>query len=230
LKLQPNFIEEEAERFMAEAAAILPEGIRLEQEGVYPAMFSYKMKNYALLDPSGRLTIRGSGLRARGLEMFQRLIMGELFARLLSGRRDDIPDVIARWIADFAEHRVPVRLFMKTETLHDSLELYREQRAAGLRNPSACYELALRAARPYRPGDQVSHYVTGRGKNLAVSDGSKLAIEWDPSAPDENTEYYQAKVEELWARLRPFVELDALRPYVEEPDVDPEAPRQLTLF
>ncbi|MBI2879808.1 MAG: hypothetical protein HYY19_08815, partial [Candidatus Rokubacteria bacterium] len=42
--------EEEAERFMAEAAAILPEGIRLEQEGVYPAMFSYKMKNYALLD------------------------------------------------------------------------------------------------------------------------------------------------------------------------------------
>ena len=217
-------------RLLAALTAELPAGIQVEQDGRYTAMFSYKMKNYALLDPRGRLTIRGSALRSRGLEMFQRLIMEELFGRLLSGRRDDIAPMIARWIADFAGHRVPVRLFMKTETLHDSLELYREQRAAGLRNPSACYELALRAARPYQPGDQVSHYVTGRGKTVAVSDCAKLAIEWDPSAPDENTEYYQAKVEELWTRFRPFVELDALRPYVEEPDVDPEAPRQLTLF
>jgi hypothetical protein len=156
--------------------------------------------------------------------------MEELFTLLLTGPRDEIPALIDRWTADFAAHRVPVRMFMKTETLRDSLEAYRDERARGLRNPSAGYELALGAARPYQPGDPVSHYVTGRGKNVAVSDCAKLAVAWDPAAPDENTEYYQAKVEELWARFRPFVELDGLRPYVDEPEPEPGPPRQLSLF
>ncbi len=223
--------DESAEaRLLSAVGEVLSAGIQVELDGRYVAMFSYRMKNYVLLDAEGRLTIRGSALRSRGIELFQRRIMEELFARLLDGRRDEIPGIIERWKADFAAHRVPVRTFMKTETLHDSLDLYREQRAAGLRNPSASYELALAAARPYQPGDPVSHYVTGRRRNVAVSECAKLATEWDPAAPDENTGYYQAKVEELWERFRPFVELDGLRPCADPPAVDPESPRQLTLF
>ena len=44
-------------------AAAMPDGIRLEIDGRYPAMFSYKMKNYVLLDERGEMTIRGSGLK-----------------------------------------------------------------------------------------------------------------------------------------------------------------------
>ena len=51
----------------------MPAGIRLEIDGRYAAMFSYKMKNYVLLDAAGEMTIRGSGLKSRGLERFQRL-------------------------------------------------------------------------------------------------------------------------------------------------------------
>jgi DNA polymerase, archaea type len=211
-------------------AAASPAGIQVELDGRYQAMLSYKMKNYALLDERGTLTIRGSGLRSRGLELFQRKLIEEVFTLLLSGRREEIPDLVFRWKAAFAAHRVPVREFMKTETLHDALDLYRSERARGLRNPSAAYELALGAGRPYQPGDQVSYYLGGRGKNVAVSDAAKLAGSWDPAAPDENTEYYQAKVDELWTRFRPFVERDALRPFVEESEIEPEAPRQLTLF
>jgi DNA polymerase elongation subunit (family B) len=217
-------------RLLAALAAALPAGIQLELDGRYPAMFSYKAKNYVLLDERGRLKIRGSGLRSRGLEPFQRRIMEELFTLLLAGRRDEIPALIARWTADFAAHRVPQRLFAKTETLYDSLDVYRDQRAAALRPPAAAYELALAAARPYQPGDQITYYVGGRGRGVAPSACAKLAVAWDPAAPDENTEYYQAKVDELWARFRAFVELDGLRPYQEELPEDPEAPRQLALF
>jgi DNA polymerase elongation subunit (family B) len=217
------------ERLMAELAADLSPGVQVEVVGQYRAMFSYKMKNYVLLDEGGRLTVRGSALRSRGLEPFQRRIMRELFELLLTGRRDAVPALIARWTADFAAHRVPLRLFMKTDTLHEPLEVYRAERLAGTRPPTAPYEVALRAGRPYRPGDQVSYYVTGRGADVAVAEYSSLALAWDPAAPDENTEYYQAKVEDLWRRFRPFVELEGLRPYIDSPD-DREDERQLSLF
>src|SRR2546430_17698342 len=87
------------------------------------------MKNDVLLDDKGVLTIRGSGLRSRGLELFQRRIMEELFALLLSGRREEIAPLVSRWKADFAAHRVPARLFMKTETLQDSVRS--EERRVG---------------------------------------------------------------------------------------------------
>ena len=58
-------------------------------------MFSYKMKNYVLLDERGKLLIKGSGLRSRGIELFQRRWMEEMFRLLLTGRRDEIPALVA---------------------------------------------------------------------------------------------------------------------------------------
>ncbi|MBV8360717.1 MAG: DNA polymerase II, partial [Deltaproteobacteria bacterium] len=64
--------ESAALKLIEEIGAWMPPGIRLEIDGRYPAMFSYKMKNYVLLDERGETTIRGSGLKSRGLERFQR--------------------------------------------------------------------------------------------------------------------------------------------------------------
>ena len=59
-----------------------------------------------------------------------------------------------------------------------------------------------------------------------MNEYARLLTDWDPARPDENAEYYQAKVLEVWERFRPFTELDGLRPFVEEP-----APKsQLSLF
>jgi len=201
---------------VAELSRILPEGVKLELDGRYPAMLSYKIKNYVLLDGRGKLTIKGSGLRSRGLELFQRNWMEAMFRLLLTGRRDEIPALVERYLLDFAEHRIPVREFMKTETLQDSLDTYREKIKAKTRNPAAAYELALQAERPYQPGDQISYYVTGQGLKVKVNEAAKLATQWDPAAPDENVEYYQAKLRELWEKFRPLVEQDGLVPVQEE--------------
>jgi len=204
------------EKLVEDLSQVLPPGISLELDGRYPAMFSYKVKNYVLLDGSGKLTIKGSGLRSRGLELFQRRLMEEMFRVLLEGRRGEIPGLVQRYVDNFAAHGVPVKLFMKTETLQDSLETYREKVRAKKRNASAPYELALGSERPYQPGDQVSYYVTGRGLKVKVNEAAKLASQWDPAAPDENVEYYQAKVLELWEKFRPLVEQDGLVPVQEE--------------
>jgi DNA polymerase I len=214
------------EMLLAELAAVLPEAIQLELDGRYAAMFSYKMKNYVLLDPMGKLLIKGSGLRSRGIELFQRQWMEEMFHLLLTDRRDEIPALLTRWEADFRAHRVPVKLFMKTETLQDSLPAYQAKVKAGTRNSSAAYELALRSARPYQPGDQVSYYVAGDGPRVRVNETARLATSWDPQAPDENTAYYLGKVRELYAKFRPLIEQDGLVPVAE----DDAAPEQGELY
>ena len=86
--------EKSAERLLEQVGSIMPEGIRLEIDGRYASMFSYKMKNYVLQDDAGKMTIRGSGLRSRGLERFQRRFMEQMFRLLLEDRRDEIPKLL----------------------------------------------------------------------------------------------------------------------------------------
>jgi DNA polymerase elongation subunit (family B) len=222
----PDHTEAADAALLDAVAAGLPEGITLELDGRYAAMFSYKMKTYALLDARGRLSLKGSAFRSRGLEPFQRRVIEELVRLLVTGRRADAKGVVDRWLADFAAHRVDIRTFARTETLQEPLEMYRERVAAGVRPPSAAYELAAASGRPVQPGDQISYYVTGRTARVPVNEAAKLASQWERERPDENVEFYQSKVLEIWQRFRRFTELDGLVAYVE----DETEPPQLSLF
>ena len=115
---------------------------------------------------------------------------------------------------------------MKTETLQVSPAGYQDKLRGGQRNVSAAYELALRSERPYQAGDQVSYYVAGERKRVKVNEAARLATEWDPAAPDENTAYYLAKLQDLYEKFRPLIEQDGLAP---AGDGLPEGPAQLPL-
>jgi hypothetical protein len=126
---------------------------------------------------------------------------------------------------------VPLKQFMKTETIQESLAAYREKLQSGARNVGAAYELALASTRSYQPGDQVSYYVTGDGRRAKVNEAAKLATDWVERAPDENTAYYVAKLQELYEKFRPLIEQDGLVAVAEdEPVVASDAPEQPSLF
>src|SRR5579863_967618 len=222
--------EAAAQRLIDEVGASMPAGIRLEIDGRYPAMFSYKMKNYVLLDDQDEMTIRGSGLKSRGLERFQRRFMEELFRLLLEDRREEIPRLYADWRGRLERHEIGIRELMKTETLQDSPELYREKIGGKRRNVSAAYELALKATRPYLGGDQISYYVGGRGAKVKVNAAAKMASEFDPANPDENVEYYLAKLADLYEKFRPFVERAGLFAPAEIDQRDRAAGEQQEMF
>jgi len=222
----PDHSTADDERLLERLTESLPSGIQLELDGRYAAMFSYKMKTYALLDDRGRLSLKGSAFRSRGLEPFQRQIIGEIVRGLVEGRRAQTRAIIDRWLGDFAGHRVELRGFARTETLQESIEAYREKVRVGARAVSAAYELAGASGRAVQPGDQVSYYVAGRGANVTVNEYAKLASLWDPARPDENVDYYQAKVLEIWDRFRAFADFDGLRP----PTIETESSAQLSLF
>ena len=195
----------QAEALIVELAKTLPEGIDVELDGQYPAMFSHKVKNYALLNPSGKLTIKGSGLRSRGLERFQRQFLRNLILLLLTDRHEEVPRLYEETLSRFDRHEFQVGDFCKTETLSESLASYRQKVEEEKRNPSALYELALKSGRDYRAGDPLSYYVTGVRKNVTVYESCKLASQWNPTHPDENTAYYKAKLEELYDKFKVYL-------------------------
>jgi len=197
--------EQAEEKLIQGLAASLPQGIDLELDGRYAAMFSYKMKNYALLDEKDRLLVKGSGLRSRGMERFQRQWLEEMLLLLLRGEREKIPDLYQKYFQDLEEHRMDISLLMKTESLQDSLDTYQAKIKAKKRNPAAAYELALNSQRPYQPGDQISYYVTGKGAKVKINENSKLASQWDPDHPDENVEHYKGKLKELYEKFKPLI-------------------------
>jgi DNA polymerase elongation subunit (family B) len=217
---------EDDEALLERLAKRLPPGIALELDGRYTAMLSYKMKTYAVLDERGRVTLKGSGFRSRGLEVFQRQLIEELVRLFLHERGADAKAVVDRWLDDFAAHRVPVRAFARSETLGDSIEQYRQEVEAG-RAPSAAYEVAIASGRTWAQGDQISYYVVGRTAGVTVHEYARLASEWNAASPDENVEYYQSKVLDIWNRFRLFADRPGLHPYTGE---DPDSPTQLTLF
>jgi DNA polymerase I len=179
----------------------LPPGIEVEFDEQFDAMFSYKAKNYALLTCEGDVIIKGGALKSRGLEKFQRVFLEEMIKLLMQGK----PEAISR-LRDEFEGKIRGRewsidMLMKTDTLQDSLEKYRAKIAGSARNRAAAYELALASGRNYRPGDQISYYITGAGKKLAAYENAKLASSFDPQNRDENIDYYIAKLDDLMKKF-----------------------------
>ena len=160
-------------------------------------MFSYKAKNYALLTRDGEVVVKGGALKSRGLEKFQRVFLEEMIKLLMEGKSGEIPALRDEFERKIREGEWPIEMLMKTDTLQDSLDKYRAKIAGSARNRAAAYELALASGRAYRPGDQISYYITGATKKVSAYEAAKLASAFDPQARDENVEYYVAKLDEL---------------------------------
>jgi len=187
-------------------AEILPAGIDVEIDEQYEAMFSYKAKNYALLDNEGVLILRGGALKSRGLEKFQRLFMEQTIRLIMQGRGAEVEALRAEYESKIRNREWPIEWLAKTDTLQDSLAQYARKIEGSSRNRAAAYELALKSGRKFEPGDQVAYYITGTKKNVAAYENARLVSEWDAGKRDENVEYYAAKLQELGKKFAPFVE------------------------
>lgn len=186
-------------------AAELPEGIEVEFDKRYRAMFSYKAKNYALLEESGAMVIKGAALKSRGMEPFLRDYLETLLRMLLEGRSRDAAVFKDELAAKIRARELPISELAKTETLQDSLASYQKKIGASSRNKSAAFELALKSGRNFQAGDQVSYYVTGTKKKVTAYENARLVSEWSAEARDENAEYYVSKLDELAKKFAAFI-------------------------
>lgn len=200
----PEVQGESAEEALVQALnAEFPAGLQVELDGRYVAMYCHKMKNYALLDEAGQLTVKGSGLRSRSLEPYLRKFVEQMLRLVLSGHGEQVEQLYRETLEALQQRRVPVRDLARTETLSESPEAYRKKTGAGSRNRAAAYELALAAERGYVAGDSVSYYITGQKASVTAYNHCKRVVEHDPASPDENVAYYQKKLSELYQKFVP---------------------------
>ncbi len=185
---------------------VLPQGIEVDFDESYPAMFCYKSKNYALLHSDGSVSITGAALKSRGLEPFQRRYMETIIRCLLTHDMEMIRKTYENYVQAIQNHEFPLRDLAKSENLADSPETYRRKMGAGNSRRSAAYELAIASGRDYRQGDQVTFYITGEKKRVSVVENAKLLSDAKDGIRDENVAYYLDKLEELQKKFTPFLE------------------------
>ncbi len=199
-----GWTEEQERALVAEIGAELPEGIRLEYEGRYRAMFSHEVKNYALLTYRGQLIVHGVALRSSRAEPF-----GERFLRqaLLCTMSNDVPGLRQAYLETVAALRsrsLSASDLGARVRLSKTPEAYQASRST---HPEGQYEALLAAGRAqWHPGERVRFYRARGGAYVWLPEEA----EEGPAQPgvvanqrDYDVEHYlQVLVTSYAARLR----------------------------
>jgi len=168
-----DWSEEQERALVAEIGALLPEGIRLEYEGRYRAMFSHEVKNYALLTYSDRLIVHGVALRSSRAEPF-----GERFLRqaLSCVMTNDIPGLRQRYldmVTALRKRELSLSELATRVRLSKTPAVYLAARAT---HPEPQYEALLTAGRTrWYPGERVRFYRARGGTYVWLPDESEEA-------------------------------------------------------
>ena len=196
---------EKPEELLALVVPILPPGIELEFDGRYEAMFCYKAKNYALLE-DGRVTLRGSALRSRGIEPYLKKLTDALIDFLLGVSKESPVGLIEKYRRGLADRSLPVAEVAKGEVLGMNPEAYERFIAGGGKPRRASAEAALQMSPRPRMGDRVSYYITPKQKGRA-SDWQRarpLALH-DPVVAPYDPAHYAGKLDDWIERYGRFL-------------------------
>ncbi|MDP0498578.1 MAG: DNA polymerase domain-containing protein [Verrucomicrobiota bacterium JB022] len=195
---------EKPETLLAVVERVLPEGIHLEYDGSYPAMFCYKAKNYALFDGE-QITIRGSALRSRGIEPFLKGLTDHLIAWLLGLEEEDPETKTERLAWQIQESELPVREVAKGEHLSMSPLAYQRKIEAGGKPRRAALEVALRMNPAPRMGEKVYYYIKPKEKGQTADwQRAEAAAHYDPTELPYDPKYYLKKLADWKKRYQVY--------------------------
>lgn len=196
--------EEEERRLVSEVSSRMPEGINIGFDGRFRKMISYLKKNYALMGYDNVMTLKGSSLSSRSGEKFGRDFVRKGFETLLSEDIAGLHDLFMEYRQKILDHQLDIGDFSRTETLKSSPEQYLEDVRSGRRSRSVTYELVIKSGGEFSKGDRITYYISGSGNASSFFDKGRLASDWDPRKPDENTAFYLKRLDEHCQKFLPF--------------------------
>lgn len=194
------------EALLEEVRKELPEGIELEFDGGFEAMFCYKSKNYALYDGK-EILLRGSAFRSRGMEPFLQTLTSHLI-RWLLGLEERAPrDRVEEYRKNIAWQKTDVRELARSENMNQNPDAYRMRVEANKKGPRrAALEAALRRKPLPRMGDRVTFYIArSRVGGSRDWERARLLEEYDPEKTPYDEAFYIRKLDDWVKRYEEFV-------------------------
>jgi DNA polymerase, archaea type len=165
-----GWTEEQERAIVAAVGALLPDGIRLEYEGRYQAMFVHEVKNYALLTYGGELIVRGGALRSSRSEPFGERFLREALHCTLVGDVAGLQRTFLETTDALRERRLTALDVATQARLSKTPEEYQASRT---RLREASYEALLAAGRiTWRVGERIRFYKAADGTAALLPDTS----------------------------------------------------------
>ncbi|MFT3764209.1 MAG: DNA polymerase domain-containing protein [Minicystis sp.] len=196
-----GFTETDERALVAEVAAALPAGIRLEYEGRYRAMLSHEVKNYALLTYGGDVILRGAAMRSSRTEPFGERFLREALRFTMSGDVAALRALFEDTVSALRRRALTVADVATRARLTKSPDAYRATRAAHREAP---YEALLAAGRArWSAGDRVRYYRAQRGYVWLPDEEDDAASAAAEAARDYDADHYtEVLVASYASRLR----------------------------
>lgn len=204
-----DWTEQQERSLVAEIAALLPDGIRLEYEGRYRAMFSHEVKNYALLTYGGTLIMRGVALKSSRAEPFGERFLQKALRCALLGNSAGVREALQETIAALRNRRLTAEDVAARVRLTKPPEVYQTTRASQREQQ---YEALLNAGRSdWTIGERVRVYRAEGGASVWVPDETEDDIDTSGALPpaqaaerrDYDVEHYlQVLITSYASRLR----------------------------
>lgn len=204
---------ERPDALLALVAPIMPEGIELEYDGKYAAMFCYKAKNYALYDGK-KITLRGSALRSRGTEPYLKKLTDQLIHFLVGATTESPLGRLEDYRKKLVGLGVPVAELAKSESLNQGPDAYERFIAEGGKPRRASAEAALQLTPRPRMGERVTYYISSRPPRGSDWQRARPLELYDAEKAPYDADYYTEKLNDWIERYGPFL---GLPPPVEDP-------------
>jgi len=205
---------EKPEELLALVETILPDGIELEYDGKYQAMWCYKAKNYALYDGK-EVTLRGSALRSRGIEPYLKKLSDQLIDFLVGATSESPLVLLEDYRARLLARSMPVEDLAKSETLNQNPDMYERLIAEGGKPRRASAEVALQMTPRPRMGDRVTYYVTAQTRGRTNDwQRARSVLLYDPQSAPYDPGYYVEKLDDWLTRYGKFL---GVEPVVDVP-------------
>jgi DNA polymerase, archaea type len=203
---------ERPQDLLAKMAPVIPQGIELEFDGSYAAMFCYKAKNYALYDGE-HIIIRGSALRSRGIEPYLKKLGDQLIRYLVGAEKDSPVALVEEYRSGIRNGRLPVEQLAKSETLSQNPDAYERWAAEGGKPRRASAEAALLMSPRPRMGDRVTYYVAAASGRLSDWQRARPLELYHAVRAPYDRDYYLNKLDDWVERYGTYV---GIKPLVEQ--------------
>lgn len=187
-------------------STVMPEGVELEFDGAYEAMFSYKAKNYALFDGQD-VIIKGSALRSRGMEPFLKELTDTFINHLLGVPNKKGPKVLIDELRQTIEDgTIAIDRLAKSERLSQNPWIYKKMIEGSKKPRRASLEVALKMIPIPKMGDKVVYYITlGEKSRLPDWQQARSIDQYDSKILPYDKKYYIKKLDDWCKRYKEFI-------------------------